>query len=99
MAEKVYIMVTTRRDKLKAGDELVNTRLDSFTVEDTLMKAIAHIATVPEDTREIERIFTVDIYGDVTYYEIMYVKGKLKLEKRDRNEGDINDDPEGEWTF
>jgi hypothetical protein len=87
--KKLYIMVTTKQTKeLKSGrgfyeaqqmEQVSHLSMRSFQFISEVSTELGKIATHADDPREIERIFSVDAFGSVEHYEVVYAKGKLKL--------------------
>lgn len=92
---KFYLVVTSK----EVAEGMHEMSMSRFYNEGSAMECIGNIATNQKDPRELERVFSVDIYGEVTYYEVVYSKGKLKLQTRNKRDSDVNPDPEGKWTF
>lgn len=73
--EKLFVIVTSRKHK-----GAVSTKINGYLEESSVTEILGKIAINADDPREIERIFSVDEFGNVEHYEVIYTRGKLKLQ-------------------
>jgi phage FluMu protein gp41 len=80
--DKLYIIVEKPVDRYE--DARFVTRGD----EKEVLLYIGHLAARDSiDTEvDIEKIFSVSMYGDVIHYDVVFGKGRLKLEAKEARE-------------
>lgn len=76
--EKVFFIVTSKEE----GEAIYTgriTKMERAMTEDDVMTIVGQIATNRKDPRQMERIFSVDEFGNVDFFAVDYTKGKFQL--------------------